>query len=311
MPARTGSRDSPSKTCAEAPSQPGGIAAHLAGHNITGSSLFATHEDPWGIQVVRQREAPSNTSGNRDQDTALDGKIGSFVEEYCAMFLVASFFGVHVIKRLGDGCYALCPLRLFVSFLVLCLGAGCLALVAVAFYLRETTRDLRLIAVGLLLSGLASFTVFFAWLTESSKIMAFLAEVDANTVRVKKPRWLPLVMVALCLMPLVYTLSFLFMTPLTDYFDHMYLGLVFHTPMLLSALLTGFMDVYIMASVHVVVAALRGLEARVRGAGIWTPRLTNEVAEQWLRITKLLGTCNEVSNEEKPPDAPLKMSVRG
>lgn len=292
MPARTGSRDSPSKPWVEPYAQPG-VAIYPTKQDVASRSLYVTNADARGLQV------PSGAARINSQHDDPGAKTGSFVEEFRAMFLVSSFFGIHVIRRLGDGCYVLSLPRLCVAIIVLCIMAVCLGMTGVASYFIETTHDLRLFAICLLFSGLTSSSTFFVWLTKSSKIMAFLAEVDAATARVKKPKLLPLVIVALSLLPLAYTFSILFMTPLTDYFLHVYaIRLLFLSPLFLSSMLPCLMDVYIMSSVHVVVTEVRGLEGRVRGAELWTPRFTNEVADHWLRVTKLLGTCNEVSNQE-------------
>lgn len=296
MPAITESRGCP-KQCVEAQPLPR-AAAHLTKEEVKGHSLNVPCKDPCGLQVVREREASSNTSHSSHQNLTPDAKSSCFVEEFREMFLVAGFFGVHVIKRLGDGCYTLSLPRLCVALSLLCLVTACMGLMAVGSYLNDTTHDLRLFVICNVFSGSTSFFIFLVWLTESSKIMAFLAEVDDNESMVKKPKWLPLVMVAGCLLPLAQTAALLIMTPLTDYFVHtIAVRLLFLSPVFLSGLLPCLIDIYIMSAIHVVVARLRALEGRVRGEGLWTPRLTNEVADHWLRVTKLLGTCNEVSSE--------------
>lgn len=298
MPAITESRGCPPKQCVEAHPQPR-AAAHLTKQEVKEHSLNVPCEDPCGLQVVKEREASSNTSHNSHQHPAPDAKSNCFVEEFREMFLVAGFFGVHVIKRLENGCYALSLPRLCVALSLLCFVTLCLGVTAVGSFLIYTTRDLHLFVICIIFSGSTSFFIFLVWLTKSSKIMAFLAEVDVNEVRVKKPKWLPLAMVAMCLLPLAQTVALLVMTPLTDDFLHpIAVRLLFLSPVFLSGLLPCLMDIYIMSAMHVVVAGLRALEGRVRDEGIWTPRLTNEVADHWLRVTKLLGTCNEVSNEE-------------
>lgn len=266
--------------------------------------------NPSQLQKLWHRKVSANALHSEDEPTP-DARRRSFVEEFRDMFFVASFFGVHVIKRFGDGCYSLSLPRVCVALAVTCLMIVCLVVIAVASYFTETTRDLSLIAIYLLLSGITSVFTFIVWLTESSKIMLFLTQVDANAILVKKPKWLPLVIAAVCLVPLATTVVFLFMTPLSDNFLHVYpMRMLFLSPLFLSTALPSLMDIYIMSSVHVTVVAVRRLERLVRGEELWTPQLTNEVADHWLRLTKLVGACNEVSNEEHPPQWPLMVSTQ-
>lgn len=297
MPGTRESRDCPPKQCVDVHPQPS-TTAHLTKQEVKGHSLNIPREKPCGVQVVSEREESSRTSHNH-QKLPPDTESSCFVDEFREMFLMAGFFGVHVVKRVGDGCYALSLPRLCVALALLCLAMACLGLTVVGSFLNETTHDLRLFVICMAFSGSTSFFIFSVWLRQSSKIMAFLAEVDVNDARVKKPKWLPLAMVVLCLQPLAQTVALLVLTPLTNYFLHTIpVRLLFLSPVFLSVMLPHLMDVYIIAAINVVVAGIRALEGRVRGEGLWTPRLTNEIAGHWLRVTKLLAACNEVSNDK-------------
>ena len=212
------------------------------------------------------------------------------------MFLVTSIFGIHAIKRIGDGSYSLSPLRLCAGVIMIGFMTMNVVVPMVALFYTETNYDLRVVLVCVFLSGITSSFIFIVWLTDSPKIMAFLAEVDANTITVRKPKWLPLVMVTVCLMPLIYTTAFLFLTPLSDNLFYAHdIKLFFLIPMFLSSVIPCLMDIYIISCVQMVVTVLRELEGRVRDAADWPPHFTNEIANNWLRISKLLATFNDVS----------------
>lgn len=276
-----------------------GATASLAKHDSASQSFHVTRRQPCDLHVLRQQEASSNNSRNTHQHMIPESEGLSFVEEFHEMFFVTSLFAVHVIKRIGNGSYSLSLPRLCRGVVMLCLMTICLVVPMVAFYYIKTTYDLRITLGCILLSGITSSFIFIIWLSDSPKIMDFLAEVDGNTITVSKPKWLPLAMVAVCLLPLVHTVAFLLVTPLSDGLFYAYdMKLFFLIPLFLSSVIPCLMDIYIMSCVHVVVTELNGIEKRVRGAAVWTPHFVNEIANHWLRISKLLGTFNEVSNVE-------------
>ena len=225
-----------------------------------------------------------------------EGEGHSFVEEFGVMFLVSSIFGVHVIRRIGHGSYCLSVPRVCASLVMICLMTGGLVVPLVVLYYIETSYDLRILFLSLFLSGITSSFIFLVWLLDTPKMMVFFAEVDMHTTVVKRPKWLPLVMAAMCLLSLLYTIAFLIITPIPDGEIHAYtMKLIFFTPAFLSSVVPCIMDIYIISCVHMVVVQLRGLRVRALNAAVWTPHFTNEIANHWLRISKLLEALNEVS----------------
>ncbi|MPC64855.1 hypothetical protein E2C01_058977 [Portunus trituberculatus] len=274
--------------------QPGATVS-LARQDSSHSALV-TRGQLCDLHVLRSKEAPSNGAGNALQHMTADSEGHSFVEEFGVMFFVSSIFGIHVIRRIGHGSYCLSVPRVCASLFIICFMTGCLVVPLVALYHIKASYDLRIFLLSLFLSGITSSFIFVVWLVDSPKMMVFFAEVDKHTSVLRRPKWLPLVMAAVCLLSLLYTVAFLFITPLPDGSIHANaMKLIFLTPAFLSSVVPSLMDIYVMTCVHVVVVQLRGLRLRLRlrNAAAWTPHFTNEIANHWLRISKLLETLNE------------------